>query len=380
MAVTFRSLRAYVAKQQVDDREIKFKQARLTRSLVDLYVDLPLAMKSSGAGRGTNYRGPRQTNAALNEYLTRLDYAADLDADIDFHYDSEAPLAATFFLAMPLACGVTRFVLEGAPGQGKSTVTQFICQVNRIRLLNEPAQLTQLEGDYGSGPIRTPFRVDLRDYAVWLAGKHPFAEDEPMPPAARHRSLESFLTMQVAWYAATDSFRQDDLLELFQRSHCLIVLDGFDEVADIGVRTEMVSEICDAAARLGAISRSAQIILTSRPAAFARSPGFPESDWVHLRLTDLRLPDISAYRDKWIRAEGLTAREAKPIAATLSGKLSQPSHSRFGQKPNATRDPAAPSAHAGRGITRETHRPIRRVHEVVLQPGGRKVRSGSSKA
>ena len=295
LSIVHRSLRAYVAKQQRDDHEIKFKQVDLTRSLIDLYVDLPIATKSSNSRRDTGRRTSSQSNPALSEYLAHLELYEDLELDEDFSYELHVPLAAAFFLRMPLVPGVTRFVLEGAPGQGKSTATQFVCQIHRIRLLNDPAMPSLIEQDYASGPVRTPFRVDLRDYAAWLGGKHPFGEvDSQVHRVVNHRSLESFLTMQVAWFSTSETFEHKDLLELFQRSHCVIVLDGFDEVADLAVRTEMVDEICDAAARLGATARSVQIIVTSRPAAFARSPGFPEAEWIHLRLTDLRLPNIAA--------------------------------------------------------------------------------------
>ena len=87
-------------------------------------------------------------------------------------------------------------------------------------------------------------------------------------------------------------------LQFFGSSHCLLVLDGFDEVADIATRGRVVEEIREAAERLEAQALSLQIIVTSRPAAFANSPGFPEDDWIHFELTDLQRQDIETYKDK----------------------------------------------------------------------------------
>ena len=93
---------------------------------------------------------------------------------------------------MPFGKGVSRFVLEGAPGQGKSTVTQFLCQMNRLKLLpSRRSELSSVGPLHASARTRTPFRVDLRDYAAWVSGRHPYAkEGEVVPPEEGQRSLE----------------------------------------------------------------------------------------------------------------------------------------------------------------------------------------------
>ena len=98
--------------------------------------------------------------------------------------------------------------------------------------------------------------------------------------------------MQITWHSGGLNLTQNDLLDFLVRAHSVIVLDGFDEVADIPTRARVVEEICAAADRLEAHALSLQIIVTSRPAAFANSPGFPEEDWVHMELNDLKWPNI----------------------------------------------------------------------------------------
>ena len=134
--------------------------------------------------------------------------------------------------------------------------------------------------------------------------------------------------MQVASHSGGLEISVDELFQFFQRSHCVIVLDGFDEVADTEVRRHIVQEICDSAERLDvhteAHGTSMQIIVTSRPAAFANSPGFPEDDWIHLELRDLRRSNIEAYKDKWIEARRLGKHKGDQVSSTLDEKLQQP--------------------------------------------------------
>ena len=298
-----------MSKQQDADRDVKFKQVELKRRITDLFVDIPLGHK--GSRRETERGQSRHTSeGVIDRYLEQLDENWEFESEDDQSF-SHGGLAAGFLLHMPFGSGVSRIVLEGAPGQGKSTVTQFLCQVNRLKLL--PSRRTELEsvgGAHSGAAARMPFRVDLRDYAAWVAGRHPYSEaGEAEPPEEGQRSLESFLTMQIGWHSGGLRLSQHDLLEFFVRAHSVVVLDGFDEVADISTRAKVVDEICAAADRLDAHALSLQMIVTSRPAAFANSPGFPEEDWVHLELNDLKWPNIEIYKEKWSEAQDLADEE-----------------------------------------------------------------------
>ena len=319
-----RAFQSYMGVQYKDDREIKFKQVELKHSLTDLFVDLPIGLKA----RRTDRQRPHPTSTLefateLTLHLSRLD--VDRSTEDEDNTEDRSRLAAAFLLRAPLTQGVSRFVIEGAPGQGKSTVTQYVCQVNRLRLLKKQYELTKLDKVHHSGPVRTPFRLDLRDYASWLNGRNPFPSSFDIPEeAGKNKSLESFIAAQVTSNATTHSITPDQLLVFLQRSHSILVLDGFDEVADIATRTRMVQEICNASARFDAHSCSALIVVTSRPAVFANSPGFPEDDWIHLKLYDLQNANILAYRDKWARAQDLTPQQRTMVSATLETKLEQP--------------------------------------------------------
>ena len=125
-----RAITAYISKQYGDDRDVKFKQVELKRRITDLFVDLPIGLKG---GRDADSRRRRS-----DTWLRGGDYHDQLDIDEEIYDGEEHPfehcgLAAAFLLRTPFKKGVSRLVLEGAPGQGKSTVTQFLCQVNRLK-------------------------------------------------------------------------------------------------------------------------------------------------------------------------------------------------------------------------------------------------------
>ena len=104
----------------------------------------------------------------------------------------------------------------------------------------------------------------------------------------------------------------------------LLVFDGLDEVADIGRRREVVDEISKGISRLQEIAISMQSIVTSRPTAFANSPGLPEQTFLYLQLASINRPLIEQYAEKWLRARRLDGKEASDVRRILKDKLDQP--------------------------------------------------------
>lgn len=214
-------------------------------------------------------------------------------------------------------------VVEGAPGQGKSTVTQMLCQIHRMALLGR-GDLGKLKKIHHPTDARIPFRIDLRDYATWLAGHDPFGDDAQVGrPAGSSPVLESFLAAQVARHTGR-SFDVDDFAAVAKISQVLIVLDGFDEVADVTLRNRIVSEVADASARISVIALLAQIVVTSRPAAFANSPGFSRDEFQHIELASLTHPAIIEYANKWLDGRDTDLREKRSVIGVLEEKLRQP--------------------------------------------------------
>lgn len=300
------AIKAYLATQYRDDREVKFKQVDLFNNLLDLFVDTnlgpPETSDPSQMSRRFNLRSSQQYNR--------------------MGYSDEGEEAAEFLLRSDQTSH--RIVLEGAPGQGKSTITQYICQIHRLRLLSKSGELQSVSPAHLDGTTRIPLRVDLRDYASWLAGKNPFASEVGAArPSDMPASLEGFLSFQVSELSGGHQFSVSDLAAIARTSHLLVVLDGFDEVADVDTRKQIVKEISKACARLETATRSIQAIVTSRPAAFAKSPGFPQGEWMHFTLHSMTIDQINTYAEKWMTARQLPFTEQEKFRQVLREKLEQ---------------------------------------------------------
>ena len=307
------AIKAYLATQYREDQEVKFKQVDLYNSLLDLFVDIPL--RFIGSDQPSSLRSAWRTVRVKTQGEAVRYYTARDDEVV----------AAAFLLSAASRVSFPRIVLEGAPGQGKSTITQYFCQVHRMRLLDKSHDLARIKTDHGLGDVRVPFRIDLRDYAAWLSGKNPFSADPNAPrPPDSHISLESFLAFQVTHASGGHAFLVSDLSAVAKVSHISIVLDGFDEVADIPTRELVVREISKASIRLEPTCRSLQVIVTSRPAAFAKSPGFSQNEWQHFSLQSMSTSQINEYAQKWMTARQLSQKDRTDFQQVLDQKLSQP--------------------------------------------------------
>lgn len=299
-----RAIRTFVRAQYEKDAEVRFKQVELQNKLLDLFVDVPLADPDSFEDREGFYAWRSLPRVQGTE---------------------EMPGVATLILNSRTQRAFPQIVLEGAPGQGKSTLTQYVCQVHRMRLLDETASINVVPDHHRPRSVRIPIRVDLRDFATWLNKEDPFAgEDRSTAPLNWSRSLEAFLSALIRHQAGGVEFRVDDLHAVAALSALLIVLDGLDEVADIARRRLVVTEVKTGVARLREIAASLQVVVTSRPAAFANSPGFPPKSFPYFHLAALGRSDIDAYTERWLAAKRLSGKEAAEVRRILRQKLEQP--------------------------------------------------------
>jgi hypothetical protein len=324
-------VRAFITNQFNIEQHVKFKQVDLDNRLLDLFIDVPIM-----AGNGASWKHQAQRHIlyphSSPEELWIENYESELDHEEADHdrldywrrTRNQKPGAASVLLNRS-TIDFPLVVLEGAPGQGKSTITQYICQVHRMRLLNKVDDLQQISEDHRKSAIRLPIKVDLRDFAAWLVRRNPFsAESEELPAGTWEKSLESFLSALIRNQSGGAMFDVSDLHAVIRLSAVLLVLDGLDEVADIKRRTEVVSEISKGAERLKSIAASLQVIVTSRPAAFENSPGLPEQTFFYFSLDSVTQELIDEYAGKWVKARRLGDRDSSDVKRILREKLSQP--------------------------------------------------------
>jgi len=336
-----RALRAYLEEQYRRDRDIRFKQVELQNRLFDLFVDVPVVAPDQPVHepfRGRTSRvqvllsqeiaqgGPSRGNATPSLRVARTTRLNTRGSLVGAEDNVELGAASTFLHPL-LQVHAPSVVLEGAPGQGKSTIVQYVCQVHRLRLIGaDSEERKSLPESHANTPLRLPFKVDLRDLAYWIAGEDPFLEGpaENSEFTRGPRTLEAFLAAQVSSLSGGTAFTVDNLLEVLDVSAALLVLDGLDEVADIERRKRVVREIERGVSRLRVNAVSLQVIVTSRPAAFANSPGLPPEEFPHYQLGSIDKPLALQYARKWLTARQLTEPEKKSFSAILLGKLDEP--------------------------------------------------------
>ncbi len=239
------AIRAFLMDQFSSERDVKFKQVELQNRLLDLFIDVPISP-----------RGAFSSSYAFTLHEPGFIYPGYVDADLEeyslaYYHESETLGAATFLLHEGTRRPRKRVVLEGAPGQGKSTIIQYVCQVHRMKLLRQDDDLALIQEEHRNSPVRLPIKVDLRDFALWLERKNPFSPHaEEIPVAEWARTLEAFLAALISRFSGGTRFDVSDLPAVFRLSAVLLVLDGPDEVADIRRRGDVVEEIEKGVARL----------------------------------------------------------------------------------------------------------------------------------
>lgn len=301
----------YLVHQYEEDQYVKFKQADLQSSaLLSLFVDVPMGL------------GPMQGGELLRE--TRRSHALEVIKSVarDCDYPPRGVIEVGGATLLAHAYGqryFTRAVIEGAPGQGKSTLAQYLCQVQRMRFLNSP-ELEQIPKNHQIVPARIPFKVDLRDFALWLKGMNPISG--VTLPSNTITSLESFLAAQVQHFSGGFSFSVDDVQLFLSKVPALIFLDGLDEVSPMSDRRAVVEQVSAASSRIQHSSSLTQIIVTSRPAAVANAPQFNSDAWTHLRLHSINEDLIYEYVERWGTARKLTKGDIMELASVLRRKLS----------------------------------------------------------
>jgi hypothetical protein len=316
-------IKGFLAHQSLVDSRVRFKQVELQNNLIDLFTDVPIAYKSEDRKR---YDFNYVQEMCGGGHIPLSDEESEVFENdwTNNNGDGKIVGCAEFLLSIQ---GQERFpviVLEGAPGQGKSTIGQFICQIHRMHLLREAQALTTLPEHLVSTSRRMPIRIDLRDFASWVVKINPYSQDQIVPEQEWAISLESFIAFTIKNFGGGGSYGPDDFRSTVSESKILLVLDGLDEVADLTTRGTVVTEINYTIARLKEIAESIQIVITTRPTAFVNTRGFSRDKIPHLELLDLPRGQIFVYCEKWLTAKRLPDRDRSEIRAILKAKIEQP--------------------------------------------------------
>ena len=311
------TIRNYIVDQYKIDDEVKFKQIELRNKLFTLYTDLPIRLNNSN-----NKKNIISIHSLIRDFQFHENTLDDYFTDTE-----EIKLCGATFLLHPLIQNkINRVLLEGAPGQGKSTISQFICQVHRVKLLDKHEDIELLSEKYKTVPVRLPFKIDLRDVAAWVKHQNPYQNrlSDTIFENLWKKTLEAFLTSHIIYHSQVDEFNISDLHSILNNSSVLFVFDGFDEIAKIDIRKEVVDFINKGISRLDESSKSIQVIITSRPAAFSNSVGFSNDVYYRFELEDINKSIIKEYVERWIKSSGINSIEANSIKKLVDEKIEMP--------------------------------------------------------
>ncbi|WP_143546135.1 MULTISPECIES: NACHT domain-containing protein [unclassified Rhodococcus (in: high G+C Gram-positive bacteria)] len=327
------ALQAFIAKQFKDDATVKFKQVDMTNEQVtQLFVDVPVDLSAGtpelAHSRPSKKSGYLNVAALLAKKLNMTPFRTSRHtAGFIIRQPSGRLIERTFgtaelLLESRLEEHLSRTVIEGAPGQGKSTLAQYLCQIHRAKQLGKQDVIDTIPENFRRIAFRFPIKIDLRDFASFLDGNSPFSYD-----GARQigpRSFENFVAELVSFKSGGFEFDVNDVSSLLKSSPVLIFLDGLDEVADLDLRRWLINEVVDAVERFSALEADVQVIVTSRPSIFGNVPSFTDHGFLTVKLDNLDEPTINRYADKWIAARNLEEQESLDVKKILGEKLRLP--------------------------------------------------------
>ena len=226
---------------------------------------------------------------------------------------------------MPVQGEPGRYVLVGGPGQGKSTVGQFLCQLYRASILEKrpKSQLTaetrlalqafSRQCEQANIPVpevrRFPIRVVLDRFAAEIS-------------RGDVDSLLDFICRRIS-QVTERSITSEDLQLWLKESPWVLVLDGLDEVPASSNRDQVMKSINRFCDQLAVSNADVLIVATTRPQGY--NADFGPEVYQHRYLMPLSVEEAMHYAERLVIARYSTEPDRQK---KILGRLRQASQSK----------------------------------------------------
>ena len=327
-----------LARDLRQERDIRLRDAGQETEkpvyLDDLFVDLPFKVGSSSQIGDDTSKEEQEEEEDEEDELSALEAS---EPEFSFRIVSQIlRLAANKLDNESIACRhrphkdrpgepqLNRLVILGGPGQGKSTLGQFLAQVSRARLLSQHSstmlnpqtfdlispvlERALVEGLPLSGPARFPIRVDL-----------PIFADALQKSGTQGLSLIAFIAARFS-RNVDQPISASDLRLWLATCPSLIILDGLDEVPPSGNRAELVKSIDALWDDLTLVKADVLVVVTTRPQGY--NDDLSRRYWQHWQLSPLTEQDALKFarRLSEVRLSDPDRREAVLIELNRAAK------------------------------------------------------------
>jgi hypothetical protein len=314
----------FLQKELLNDRYANLEQAGHTVEdripLATVFVDLPVLNES--------HAEPPAEEHVRYGFVSQV-----LDAARERFNDETRQGPPIIGLQDDLGARVGRYVLVGGPGQGKTTIGQFICQLFRVAVLaRKPRKglsddvreaMTEIQDQCDAEGIsipivrRFPIRVVLSEFATVLNSET--------------TNLLSYIVNRIK-KKTQKTFSIDDFRRWLSAYPWILVLDGLDEVPASSNREDLLNAIRDFWIDATECNADILVIATTRPQGY--DDDFSPKAYGHKWLAPLSSVRALHYAKRLvdIRYEGEEDRKDK-ILSRLRRACSQDSTSRLMRSP-----------------------------------------------